>query len=320
MTYSVVTLFDHPDHANEAMRVLEAGGFDGSHLHSIESDPESQNFFKRVFSSDGGEELEADMAMTFLTSAGIPEDEAEEYAESVEKGQSLILVENQSERQAQKARKLISEHHFEDLEETDDEQRRRGEADVSRRQRPEGRTGQTYAESGAPEGREAVEDEPDEHSEFISGPTGADSTSDEPLTGQTPTSSFVGSEDESDEFGREQLVDSGDRDERDINAYVGRADARYQQFEPELRTHYEETFATDDDYGFAEYSRGYRYGMALAEDDEYHGRQWEDVEREAGHRWEAQEASSWDNFKEAVRYGWYKIRGEEEDYERRPPR
>lgn len=96
-----------------------------------------------------------------------------------------------------------------------------------------------------------------------------------------------------------------------------RGRARYEQFEPELQAHYEQQYA-DEDRDFSEYSRDYRYGMALAEDEGYRSRNWEEVEPEAGRHWETQEDTTWDNIKDAVRYGWQRIRGRED--QRRPRR
>lgn len=231
MIHYVVSLFDHPDKLNEVMNSLERAGFDRSNIENIKSDPESQNFFKRVFTDEGGEEMKAEQALEYMTGLGIPEDEADDYADEVKKGRSLLLVRCTSDAEVEQARNVIN---------------------PARRKE------------------------------------------------------------------RTEATDSP-RSEIDVQGLSERALPRYQQFEPQFRTHYEEHFA-DADYEFDEYSRGYRYGMALAEDEDYRGEQWEDVEQEAGRQWESQEASTWDNFREAVRYGWYQIRGKEDEFERRPPR
>lgn len=120
MTYVVASLFDHPDKANEAMHALERSGFDARNIESIESDPESQSFLKRVFSSEGGEQLQAEKTMDFMTGMGIPKDEAQDYAQKVKKGQSLLLINCDTNAEAKRARNILDRYPFEEAEEQKD--------------------------------------------------------------------------------------------------------------------------------------------------------------------------------------------------------
>lgn len=383
MTYVVATLYDHPDKANEAMHALERSGFDTNNIECIESDPEKQSFFKRVFTSEGGEELQAEKTMDFMTGMGIPEDEAEDYAKKVKKGQSLLLVNVDASAEAERARDVLDRFPFEGAREEE------GEMDVAEEYievegdlsaHPAGEehhegvgkerveTSDEIVEPETTEGEERVEAAEEElhvgtreeeaggvrvEKEVTETPVeeevnlreehvdverravdrplkeGEEAFTEEeieiPITREEPVT-------EKETRVREEVVISKETEEHPetvretvrreditINDMADQARGRFQQFEPEYRTHFEEHYA-DTGESFDDYSVGYRYGMALAEDEDYRGRNWESVEEEAGRQWESQQASSWDNFKEAVRFGWYKIRGDEEEYERRPPR
>ncbi len=385
MAYVVATLFDHPDKANEGMRALERSGFNSNDIECIESDPEKQSFFKRVFTSDGGEELQAEKTMDFMTGMGIPEDEAKDYAKKVKKGQSLLLVNVDTSAEAERARNVLDRYPFEGTEEEDT---RMGaseefiEGDLSahpageeyhegvgkERIQPEDElveTGEERVATGE-ERVEAVEedlvvgkreeeagslrvekevteepveeeihlreekvdverhavDRPLEEGEeaFTGEKMEIPVTREEPMVEKEPRVHEEVIISKETEEHPETVRETVRHEEINIEEMTGgRSAARFEQFEPDYRQHYDQHFA-DSGESFDDYSLGYRYGMALAEDENYRGRNWESVEEEAGRQWESQQASSWDNFKEAVRFGWYKIRGDEEEYERRPPR
>jgi len=84
-----------------------------------------------------------------------------------------------------------------------------------------------------------------------------------------------------------------------------------------------ETFDFDDDYfrkdyerqyagrgyGYEYYQPAYRYGHELANDERYRGRDWYDIETRARHDWaERYPDSAWDDFADAVRQGWNRVR------------
>lgn len=84
-----------------------------------------------------------------------------------------------------------------------------------------------------------------------------------------------------------------------------------------------DTFDTDNDYyqqdyqqhyarsgfGYERYQPAYRYGYDLANDERYRGRGWYEVEADARRDWQARHPdSSWDDFKDAVRHGWNRVR------------
>lgn len=87
---------------------------------------------------------------------------------------------------------------------------------------------------------------------------------------------------------------------------------RYNQYESEFRRHYDQNLAGGSE-SFDEHSHGYRYGMTLADHEPYRSRTWESVEPEAERGWEAHNKGTWDRFKDSVREGWNRMRGEGEE-------
>lgn len=96
--------------------------------------------------------------------------------------------------------------------------------------------------------------------------------------------------------------------------HTSHAAERFRVYEPEFRRHFEEHYAPLKRYDFEEYSRAYRYGLALAEDSAFQRHTWATVEPQARRRWRGKTNLEWAEFREAVRFGWYRIRGEEERY------
>ena len=60
----------------------------------------------------------------------------------------------------------------------------------------------------------------------------------------------------------------------------------------------------------AQYAPAYRYGYTLATEPRYAGRDWSTIEAEARRDWEARHQGTWDEFKDAVFYGWEHVRGQ----------
>lgn len=82
----------------------------------------------------------------------------------------------------------------------------------------------------------------------------------------------------------------------------------YDVYDPDFRTHYKTTYSSMGS-NFDRYQPAYRYGYTLATDDRYHGRNWSDIEPEIHRAWDGQNQGTWEDFKDAVRYSWDKVRG-----------
>jgi uncharacterized protein (TIGR02271 family) len=97
----------------------------------------------------------------------------------------------------------------------------------------------------------------------------------------------------------EQLGNGG----RASNSY-----ATYEVYDPDFRTHYKSSYSSLGS-NYEHYQPAYRYGYSLATDERYRGRDWRDVEMDARSAWNTQNQGSWEDFKDAVRYSWDKVRG-----------
>jgi Domain of unknown function (DUF2382) len=82
----------------------------------------------------------------------------------------------------------------------------------------------------------------------------------------------------------------------------------FSAYEREFRSHYDTAFAGRG----APYDRwapAYRYGYDVATDPRYRDRDWAAVETDFRRGWEQRHQGTWEEFKEAIRYGWDKVRG-----------
>jgi hypothetical protein len=84
-------------------------------------------------------------------------------------------------------------------------------------------------------------------------------------------------------------------------------DEDYEAYRSEFQRHYQENFAKSG-YPYEQYDRAYHYGYGLSHDSRFSQRTWAVMEPEAQQYWEEQYGSTWEQFKDAVRYGWEKVK------------
>jgi ferritin-like metal-binding protein YciE len=82
----------------------------------------------------------------------------------------------------------------------------------------------------------------------------------------------------------------------------------YDRYDADFRRNYETTF-NKRGFTYEQYSPAYRYGYDLGTDKRYASADWTTVESEARRRWESSNQGTWEDFKDAVRYSWDKVRG-----------
>jgi uncharacterized protein (TIGR02271 family) len=78
-------------------------------------------------------------------------------------------------------------------------------------------------------------------------------------------------------------------------------------YEADFRQHHTSTFASSGG-AYADYEPAYRYGYTLGSEERYRGRDWSALESDARRDWEARQVGTWDRYKDAIRYGWEKVR------------
>jgi hypothetical protein len=73
--------------------------------------------------------------------------------------------------------------------------------------------------------------------------------------------------------------------------------------EPIFRQHYDSHYAKTG-YSYAQYRPAYRYGFDLASDSRNQNMEWATIERAALRGWDSSKMGEWEQYKDAVRYGW----------------
>ena len=79
-------------------------------------------------------------------------------------------------------------------------------------------------------------------------------------------------------------------------------------YSDDFRKHYV-TALGDRGAAYAHYEPAYRYGYELGTNERYRGRDWAALEADARRDWETRHPSSWERFKDAIRYGWESLPG-----------
>jgi hypothetical protein len=62
-------------------------------------------------------------------------------------------------------------------------------------------------------------------------------------------------------------------------------------------------------YTYDRYEPAYRYGYTLASDTRYTGKDWSAIEADVRRDWERNNQGVWEDFKDAIRYAWDRVRG-----------
>jgi len=81
----------------------------------------------------------------------------------------------------------------------------------------------------------------------------------------------------------------------------------YDVYANDFQTHYNKNFGKSG-YSFDQYSPAYRYGYNLASDKTYASRNWSDVEPSIRDQWESRNKGTWEEFKDAIKYGWERVK------------
>lgn len=80
----------------------------------------------------------------------------------------------------------------------------------------------------------------------------------------------------------------------------------------DFRKNFDATFATRG-YTYEQAMPAYHYGYMLAIDPRHRGKDWTAIVVEAKQEWESLEKGLWEEFEGAVRYGWDRAHGREQE-------
>ena len=282
MTRVIISLYDHPDRATEVMTKLHEAGFQTSQIMCIESSPEEQRFYRRGPLTDSENDvITSDHLRRELDEGGLEDRQIDDLIRQLRGRRSLVVVESSDELSG-RAMHLMNAYPAEEVDEQSsyDEQAREHNRQADDQRQSQKRGATTSDIHKVP---------------------AQDKSRDKPKTTPGPKSK------KRRHPASEELQSS-------------RAQERFKIYKPDFRRHYEEHYAAMRRYSFEDYTRAYRYGLALATDKDYRHYDWPRVEPDAEQQWKARMAEPWKDFREAVRFGWYRIRGEEEKFAGRPRR
>lgn len=82
---------------------------------------------------------------------------------------------------------------------------------------------------------------------------------------------------------------------------------RFSRYEDDYRRHFRTQYA-ESGYGYREVRPAYEYGFTLALDPRYRDMEWNRVEPAARRGWDDSTRGLWDEYRDAVRYGWERAR------------
>lgn len=85
------------------------------------------------------------------------------------------------------------------------------------------------------------------------------------------------------------------------------ANADYARYAPAFRGHFQTNLAQSG-FQYEHYEPAYQYGLTLGHYEPYRGLEWLQIEREAQLAWEERNPNTWDRIREAVRFGWDRVR------------
>ncbi|HWR49618.1 MAG TPA: hypothetical protein VN428_00825 [Bryobacteraceae bacterium] len=98
-----------------------------------------------------------------------------------------------------------------------------------------------------------------------------------------------------------------DRDREEQRMAAGSSQT-YTEYDTDYRRDFELRYAGTR-YGYEQYEPAYRLGSTWASDERYRNSDWPSVEAHARRDWESRGQGRWEDFKDAVRYGWDRARG-----------
>jgi hypothetical protein len=81
----------------------------------------------------------------------------------------------------------------------------------------------------------------------------------------------------------------------------------YERFAPAFRGHYQ-THMAQSGFQYEHFQPAYQYGLTLGNYEPYRGLDWLQIEPEARRAWEERNPSTWERIRDAVQYGWERVR------------
>jgi uncharacterized protein (TIGR02271 family) len=365
MAKTLVGLYDTFTESQQVVQELVENGFSRSDIklatHSAEDVEDS--YVDYTYAETGSSTGRGRELISLLTRSGVPQNEADSYAEGVRRGGTLILVKS-SDEQSDRGLEIMNRVHSVDIDTRMSQWRQEGwnrfdpEAEpyaatevsrererYGRRMADEGETipvveeeltvGKREVERGHVRVHTYIEEVPVEEEVRLRQesvtverhPVDRPATEADLETFAEETMEFTETAEEPVVSRRARVVEEvtvhqdveehtetvGDTVRRthvDVDQEGTRSATRVpgiETYEADFRQHHTLTFASSGG-AYADYEPAYRYGYTLGTDERYRDRDWSALESDAQRDWEARQAGTWDRYKDAIRYGWEKVR------------
>jgi uncharacterized protein (TIGR02271 family) len=366
MAKTLVGLYDTFTESKQVVQELVENGFSRGDIklatHSSEDVADSYadyTYTETASSASRGRGL-----IDLLTRSGVPQSEADSYAEGVRRGGTLILV-KASDEQSDRGLEIMNRVHSVDIDERVAQWRREGwsrfdpeaepyaATDVSRererygkRMADEGELTMPVVEEELTVGKREVErghvrvhsyieelpveeevrlrqesvtverhpvDRPATEADldtFAEETMEFTETAEEPVVNRRARVVEEVTVHQDVEEHTETVRDTVRRTHVDVDQEGTRSATRVagiETYEADFRQHHTSTFANSGG-AYTDYEPAYRYGYTLGTEERYRGRDWSALESDARRDWEARHTGTWDRYKEAIRYGWDKVR------------
>lgn len=96
--------------------------------------------------------------------------------------------------------------------------------------------------------------------------------------------------------------------DREVQRMAAGSSQAYTQYDADYRRDFALRYPGSR-HSYEQYEPAYRFGSTWASDDRYRNSDWPSVEADARRDWESRGQGRWEDFKDAVRYGWDRARG-----------
>lgn len=233
-----------------------------------------------------------------LTDMGVTEQQAGYFAEGVRRGGVLVTVQSE-DAQTGRIKDLMNHNNPVDVNEQASEWRRSGWTGFS----PQGEAPTTYTDVGTPTGRvETGEGYTNNPNPGFPSDMGANTRPTSDLGTTLPTTSEMDTVTRPSGMHPDMEPTAGD--------YVsdrGIGTRNFDYFQEDFRSNYANTFGSRG-YSYDEYLPAYHYGYDLATNEQYRNHDWSTVEPEARDYWEQRRPGTWEDFKDAIRYSWMRVK------------
>ncbi|MGE5224048.1 MAG: hypothetical protein ACM3PY_16535 [Omnitrophica WOR_2 bacterium] len=225
-----------------------------------------------------------------LVDMGIPNENAQYYAEGIRRGGTLVTVRT-DDYMSERARDIMNHHNPADINERVSQWRSQGWSGF---------------DTEAPPYQQQTELNQPEYNEPVSTPTDMNASSVD-TDRSWPAGNF-----EPDETNPSNVTRSGHFDQTtdaqpvtDVTPHPQYAD--FNTYDATFRNHFTSTMP-DSGYTYEQYQPAYRYGYDLATNTRYQDMNWDQVEPDARRYWDERNPGTWDRIKNAVRYAYDEIR------------